>query len=197
MTTRRVILLAGPSGSGKSTLARQSGLPILELDHFFHDRETAGLPWSPELGMIDWDDIRSWDHDGAMDAIRSLCRTGRALVPVYDIADSHRVGHTELTVPEGASFIAEGIFAPDLISDCVEEDLLADAIVLDRAPWHNFVRRLARDLWERRKPPPDLWRRGRGLWQNESDVIAHARACGCRALSATATRQALEHQARR
>ena len=53
-----------------------------------------------------------------------------------------------------------------------------------RAPWKNFVRRFARDLVERRKPPLTLWRRGRVLMRGEPARVAAAEAKGCRRLDA-------------
>jgi uridine kinase len=59
-------------------------------------------------------------------------------------------------------------------------------VVLHRAPWKNFVRRLARDLAERRKPPLTLWRRGRLLMHAEPAMVAAAEAKGCRCVDARA-----------
>jgi threonine/homoserine/homoserine lactone efflux protein len=67
---------------------------------------------------------------------------------------------------------------------CRERGILADAVVLHRAPWKNFVRRLARDLAERRKPPLTLWRRGRLLMHAEPAMVATAEAKGCRRVDA-------------
>ncbi len=78
--------------------------------------------------------------------------------------------------------MAEGLFAPDLVAPLRERGLLLDAVVLYRAPWKNFVRRLARDLSERRKPPVTLVRRGWGLMRCERELLQHQLALGCRAL---------------
>ena len=56
--------------------------------------------------------------------------------------------------------------------------------MLHRAPWKNFVRRFARDLAERRKPPVTLWRRGRLLMHDEPAMVATAEAKGCRRVDA-------------
>jgi uridine kinase len=73
-----------------------------------------------------------------------------------------------------------------VVGELRERGLLADAVVLTRAPWKNFVRRLARDLAERRKPPATLWRRGRLLMAVEPAMVATAAAKGCRCLDARA-----------
>ena len=75
--TARVLVIAGPSGSGKSRLARRlhaaHGWPLLALDDFYHDVTAPGLPMSP-LGLVDWDDVRSWNLEAAVDTLESLCR---------------------------------------------------------------------------------------------------------------------------
>ena len=68
---------------------------------------------------------------------------------------------------------------------------LPDAIVVHRKPWKNFVRRLVRDLAERRKPPLTLLRRGIGLWRAERSVLKRQVALGCRPLGAAEVRHAL------
>lgn len=185
-----MILLAGPSGSGKSTIVRQAGLPILVLDDFYRSGSDPDLPRDAELGMVDWDDPASWDHAGALAAIESLCRVGTAQVPVYDIAADGPIGTRAVEVGESA-FVAEGIFAPELVADLYDRGLLLDAIVVSRAPWKNLLRRAARDLKDRRKPPGTILRRGLHLYRAEARVVGRALAAGCRPLSAAQARDAL------
>ena len=59
-----------------------------------------------------------------------------------------------------------------------------DAIVIVRDPWKNLVRRAARDLRERRKPPLTILRRGWQLYGREPDIVAAAVAAGARPRSA-------------
>ena len=80
--------------------------------------------------------------------------------------------------------VAEGVFAAEIVAACRDRGILADAVVLHRAPWKNFVRRFARDLAERRKPPVTLWRRGRILMHDEPAMVATATAKGCRPVGA-------------
>jgi len=63
--------------------------------------------------------------------------------------------------------------------------------VLQRAPWMNFLRRLARDLAERRKPPLTLLRRGWKLMRAEPAVVRRQIALGCRACDARQVRDVL------
>lgn len=186
-----VVLLAGPSGSGKSTLARRSGLPLLELDHFYYDGDHPGLPRHDGLGLVDWDNIATWDVAGAMAALEELCRTGETEVPQYDIGSDRRIGTVPFSLHGATRFIAEGIFAADLVQPCREAGILADAIAVKRAPWKNFGRRLVRDLAQQRKRPMDVWRRSRVLLAEEPNVMAGFEARGCRSLNAKETLAAL------
>jgi uridine kinase len=194
---RRVILLAGPSGSGKSTLVRAAGLPMVYLDDFYKSGTDPTLPRRAELGIVDWDHPDSWDRTAALDALERLCRAGRAELPVYDISADGPCGTRWVEVGDGP-FVAEGIFAPELVAELHERGLLLDAIVVCRAPWKNYLRRAARDLTDRRKPPTTILRRGLRLFHEEPVVVGRALGAGCRPLSAAQTRAALAgHRVRR
>jgi uridine kinase len=187
---RRVILLAGPSGSGKSTIVRSVGLPMVYLDDFYKAGTDPTLPRHPELDIVDWDHPDSWDRGAALEALERLCTQGRAEVPVYDISANGPVG-THVVDVGSQAFVAEGIFAPELVAELAERGLLLDAIVVQRDRWKNLVRRAARDLKDRRKPPGTIMRRGMHLYRVEQDVLDRATAAGCRPLGARETRQAL------
>jgi uridine kinase len=178
----RVIVLAGPSGAGKSRLAERIGLPVLRLDDFYKSAGDPTLPYIIEganAGIVDWDDPASWLHGDALLAIERLCRDGKADVPVYDIAHDGRVGHHTLALDDARWFIAEGIFAQEVVAECTARGLLADAICVRHHRVVTFWRRLTRDLKERRKPPHVLLRRGLLLLKAEPAVVAHAVALGC------------------
>ncbi|MGR8008685.1 uridine kinase family protein [Streptomyces hypolithicus] len=174
----RVVLLAGPSGSGKSSLAARTGLPVLRLDDFYKEGDDPTLPQVTGSADIDWDSPLSWDADAAVAAIEELCRTGRTTVPVYDIATSARVGREALDIERTPLFVAEGIFAADIVTRCQELDLLADALCLRGRPATTFRRRLLRDLTEGRKSVPFLLRRGWRLMRAERGIVARQSALG-------------------
>ncbi|MET9465155.1 ATP-binding protein [Streptomyces sp. NPDC006544] len=174
----RVVLLTGPSGSGKSSLAARSGLPVLRLDDFYKDGDDPTLPLVDGTADIDWDSPLSWDAEAAVDAIAHLCSAGRAEVPVYDIAASARTGTEALDISRTPLFIAEGIFAADIVARCQERGLLADALCLRGRPSTTFRRRLARDLREGRKSVPFLLRRGWRLMRAERGIVARHTALG-------------------
>jgi uridine kinase len=174
----RVVLLTGPSGSGKTSLAARTGLPVLNLDDFYKEGTDPTLPQLPDGGGADWDSPLSWDAGAAVAAIDALCRTGRTAVPVYDISVSARVGEAGLDLGGAALFIAEGIFAADVIARCRTAGLLADALCLRGRPTTTFRRRLARDLREGRKSAPYLVRRGLRLLRGERTIVARHTALG-------------------
>ncbi|GAA2937106.1 MULTISPECIES: uridine kinase [Streptomycetaceae] len=174
----RVVLLAGPSGSGKSSLAARTGLPVLRLDDFYKEGNDPTLPVVTGSTDIDWDSAQSWDAEAAVAAIAELCRTGRTDVPVYDIATSSRAGREALDIGRTPLFVAEGIFAADIVARCQELGLLADALCLRGRPSTTFRRRLVRDLREGRKSVPFLLRRGWRLMRAERRIVARQTALG-------------------
>ena len=187
-------MLAGPSGAGKTRLTERLGLPVLRLDDFYKE---AGDPTLPMVHlpagapMVDWDDPRAWDHQAAVAAIERLCRDGCVEVPAYDIATSSVTGSRTLHLAGAAYFVAEGIFAQEVVGDCRRRGVLADAICLDRSTLRTFVLRLRRDLREHRKPPWVLVRRGLRLMRAQRAIVENARSLGCRVLSPAAAYAAI------
>ncbi len=183
VSAAQVVVLAGPSGAGKSRLAERLGLPVLRLDDFYKDGDDPSLPRitvGANAGLVDWDDPASWHEQDALAALRQLCATGRCDVPVYEIAKNGRVGSRPVDLGGSALFVAEGIFAPDVVATCRDEGLLAAAYCITQHPLVTFWRRLSRDLREHRKPPLVLLRRGLALMRDQQRVVAHAVRQGCR-----------------
>ncbi len=174
----RVVLLAGPSGSGKTSLAERTGLPVLNLDDFYKSADDPTLPPLPHGAGADWDSPRSWDADAALAAIGSLAETGSARVPVYDIASSSVVGSCDFRLGGAALFVAEGIFAAEIVERCRAAGLLADALCLRGRPSVTAWRRFRRDLREGRKSWPYLLRRGWRLMRAERGIVVRQTALG-------------------
>ena len=172
-------------------------MPVLNLDDFYRDGSDRGMPRHAELGIIDWDDPRAWDADAALEALVTICTAGTTDVPVYDLSQDRAVGERTFEVGDVAIFVAEGLFAGELVAGCREHGILADAIVVYRKPWKNFARRLSRDLAERRKPPVTLLRRGRALMRAEREVVDRQITLGCRPATAAEVRGTLGTLSRR
>lgn len=182
----RVIVLAGPSGAGKSHLAERLGLPVLRLDDFYRNGSDPALPRiasGANAGLVDWDHPGSWLPQPALAALDTLCRDGRAEVPVYDIAHDGRCGTQVLDLAGSPLFVAEGLFADQIVPALRERGQLAAAYCITQHRALTFGRRLARDLKEHRKPPLMLLRRGLALMREQGAVVARATAAGCEVLA--------------
>jgi uridine kinase len=183
----RVIVLAGPSGAGKSHLAARLGLPVLRLDDFYRSGSDPALPritTGARAGLVDWDHPDAWLLHDALAAVGELCRTGRAEVPVYDIARDGRCGSQVLEIGRHEHFVAEGIFADEIVPAVQRLEHLAAAYCVTQHRFVTFWRRLVRDLRERRKPPTVLARRGLALMRAQDQVVARAEASGCEVITA-------------
>lgn len=189
IASARVVLLTGPSGSGKTSLTRRLGFPVVSLDDFYHDDDYPGLP--KKYGGIHWDHPDSWNKAAAMDSLVQLCRTGSADIPIYDIPTNRRTGTTHLDLKGAPIVIAEGIFAAEIVKDCLAEDILADAICINRPRAATFFFRLTRDFGEARKPPLTLIRRGLAHARTEPQMIADLVKKGCQPLGFSEAEQVI------
>ena len=138
------------------------------------------MPRSEGLGIIDWDHPDSWDADRAVASLCELVDTGRTDTPDYDISRSRAVGHREVTARSGDLVLAEGIFAAEVVARLRAAGVLHSAWCVHHHPTVTFVRRLARDLKERRKPPLVLVRRGLALMRAEPQIIRRQTDLGAR-----------------
>ncbi|WP_334605403.1 ATP-binding protein [Micromonospora sp. CPCC 205546] len=155
---------------------------MLCLDDFYKDGDDPTLP--RQNGLVDWESPRSWDAATAVETITRLARDGKADVPVYAIGADRRVSTRPFEVAGSPLFVAEGIFAAEIVEECRRRGVLAGAYALRRPRGATFVRRLARDLAEQRKAPRVLVRRGLALLRAEPAVLRRQTGLGAEAARA-------------
>jgi uridine kinase len=198
---QRVVILAGPSGAGKSRLAARlhaaHGWPIFRLDDYYRDEDDPAVPRREDLGIVDWDHPASWHADRAVASLCELVDTGHTRTPVYDISASRAVGHRELTARPDDLVLAEGIFAAEVVERLAGAGVLHSAWCVHHHPVVTFVRRLARDLREHRKPPGVLLRRGLALMRAEPEIVRRQTTLGARAVRASQLERELSEGPRR
>ncbi|MFD0784333.1 ATP-binding protein [Micromonospora azadirachtae] len=142
---------------------------MLCLDDFYKDGDDPTLP--QRNGQVDWESPQSWNAEAALEAIARLAREGRAEIPVYSIDADRQVSTRTFEITGSPLFVAEGIFAAEIVGECRRRGLLAGAYALRRPRGTTFFRRLARDLSEQRKAPRVLVRRGLALLRTEPAVL--------------------------
>ncbi|MCX5069183.1 ATP-binding protein [Micromonospora lupini] len=155
---------------------------MLCLDDFYKEGDDPTLP--RRNGQVDWESPQSWDALTAVETIARLARDGRADVPVYAIGADRRVATRPFDVDGSPLFVAEGIFAAEIVEECRRRGLLAGAYALRRPRGATFLRRLARDLSEQRKAPRVLVRRGVALLRAEPAVLHRQMVLGAEAARA-------------
>jgi uridine kinase len=98
---------------------------------------------------------------------------------VYDIARNGPTGSHVVDLEGARLFVAEGIFAQEVVAACRRSGVLSAALCLSQPPLVTFWRRLTRDLRQHRKPPLVLLRRGWALLRAQRRLIADAAEHGC------------------
>lgn len=157
-------------------MARALGLPVARLDDFYYDHDEPGLPRT--RGIVDWDDVATWNAEAAVEALAAACFGDRLMAPTYSIPLSRRTGQESIDVTGAPALLAEGIFAAEIARPLRERGLLAGGYYLQQSRHLTAMRRFARDIGENRKPPLDLLRRGAALWRDEPRMVRTWRSCG-------------------
>lgn len=132
------------------------------------------------LGIVDWDDPRSWNGGEAAAVVDQLLRTGTADVPRYDISRSARVGTHRVELGDASCFVAEGVFGIEMADHCRAVGLRFEPLFLDRPRILVMLLRFVRDVREHRKPLPILIRRGLALYRADAGLKRRALAAGFR-----------------
>lgn len=188
-----LILLGGASGSGKSYLAQRFGRPHVELDNFYreiseHTPETP-LPQTG-YGEIDWDHAGTWNCVLAVDALVELLESGATEVPNYSISTSSYDSMRRIEL-NGGPLVAEGIFVAEILAPLQRLGVPVLAYYIEVSPLGTAIRRLVRDVRERRKPLPFLLKRGYALFRADREIRARHVAAGFEPVKKKALKETL------
>jgi uridine kinase len=153
-----ILGIAGGSGSGKTTIAhtlieRVGGDRIAFAQHDAYYRDQRDIPFEQRLRV-------NYDHPAALETellvqhLRAL-RAGQAIeLPVYDFAQFTRAPQTTQIAPRPIVLV-EGIL---IFVDPALRELFNIKIYVDAPADLRFIRRLQRDLTERKRAPESIIR---------------------------------------
>jgi uridine kinase len=162
-----IIAISGPSGSGKSRLA--SGVPRvlhLELDRFYRSHSDIS---QESAGAVDWEDIRSYRYDDAVEQLTRLAQGKRATLPVYDLVNDSVVGEESVETGIAHDLNARGV---PIASICLTGSRMA-----------HVCMRVWRDVSEGRLPVHAAFRRSLRVMLHERAYIATAVKLGATPMS--------------
>ena len=137
------VAIQGPTCSGKSTLARRlcerhENSKVICLDRFYHPFD-RGQSSDPLVHNYDCPDALDWAS--LLDFVKSLERTGRGTVPIFDYVTGLRRGAEEIWSPK--LVVLEGLW-PFVNADLLTS--LAFKVYVDAAPDIRLLRRIRRDV---------------------------------------------------
>ena len=146
-----LIDIAGGTGSGKTTVAtlvksrfEEESVIIIHHDSYYRDR--GGM--SPgEREKANYDHPSAFDNTLLADHLRMLMRREAIEMPVYDYASHTRRAETR-TVKPAQIILLEGIL---VLEDDLLRSIMDIKIYIDADSDERFIRRLLRDMKERRR----------------------------------------------
>lgn len=153
-----MIGLAGGSGSGKTTVAhtimeRVGRERIAYVQHDAYYRDQSNVPFATRA-QVNYDHPDSLESSLLVEHLLQL-RTGCGVdIPVYDFAQFTRTNQTTHISPRPV-ILVEGIL---LFVDPTLRSLFDIKLYVDAPADLRFIRRLQRDLTERRRTPESIIR---------------------------------------
>ena len=146
-----IIGIAGGTGSGKTTVVKRiiSALPpryaaVVPLDSYYND--TTGMT-DEERKAINFDHPDAFDTDMLIQHIINLKNNKAVEAPIYSFADHNRIDKT-LTIKPNKVILVEGIL---IFENPALRDLMDIKIFVDADADIRFIRRLERDILERKR----------------------------------------------
>jgi uridine kinase len=153
-----IIGVAGGSGSGKTTVAhtiieRVGGDRIALIQHDAYYRDQSNIPLELRA-LVNYDHPDALETELLIQHLHAL-RAGQAIqVPVYDFAQFTRTAQTTRVEPRPVVLV-EGIL---IFVDPALRSLFDIKIYVDAPADLRFIRRLQRDLTERKRTPESVIR---------------------------------------
>lgn len=153
-----VLGIAGGSGSGKTTIAhtlieRVGGDRIAFVQHDAYYRDQSDIPFEQRL-LVNYDHPASLETELLVRHLHAL-RAGRVIqLPVYDFAQFTRTGQTVALEPRPVVLV-EGIL---IFVDPALRALFDIKVYVDAPADLRFIRRLQRDMTERKRSPESVIR---------------------------------------
>jgi uridine kinase len=146
-----LIGIAGGTGSGKTTVAtivrsrfQEESVIIIHHDSYYRDR--SGM--SPEeREKVNYDHPSAFENTLLADHLRRLVRREPIEMPVYDYSSHTRLTETR-TVKPAEIILLEGIL---VLENETLRSLMDIKIYIDADSDERFIRRLLRDMKERRR----------------------------------------------
>jgi uridine kinase len=143
--------IAGGSGSGKTTVAQEilnrvGADRIAFLQHDSYYKDLSGLPPN-QRADLNFDHPNSLETDLLIEHILTLREGKPVKVPVYDFSTHSRTAES-FTVAPHRVILVEGIL---IFVDSALRDLFDIKIFVDTDADIRFIRRLERDITERRR----------------------------------------------
>ena len=150
--------VAGGTGSGKTTVVQAileavgpESISTLAQDSYYRDVE-----WQSKQQLLhhNFDHPDALDHDLLVEHLR-LLRSGQDVeVPIYDFVTHRRTAET-LTMPARPVILLEGIL---ILASARLRELLDFKIFVDTDADVRLMRRVRRDIRERGRDLPDIFR---------------------------------------
>ncbi len=150
--------VAGGTGSGKTTVVQAilqavggERISTLAQDSYYRD-----VDWESDEQLLqhNFDHPDALDHDLLYEHLRLLKNGQDVQVPVYDFVTHRRTGET-LTMPARPVILLEGIL---ILASARLRELLDFKIFVDTDADIRLMRRILRDMRERGRDLPDIFR---------------------------------------
>lgn len=147
-----IIGIAGGSASGKTSIAQKlyeafektNSVAIIREDDYYKDQSHLSFE---ERVKTNYDHPFAFDHDLMKSQMLDLIRNVSVEKPIYDFTVHNRSSETEVIEPRDV-IIVEGLF---VLEEPIIRDLLDIKIYVDTPYDIRFIRRLKRDINERKR----------------------------------------------